>query len=169
MSDNPYERNLERNAANFVPLSPLSFLERSATVYPDKIAIIHGDVRISYAQMRTRCRRLASALKRRGVGKGDTVSVMAPNVPALLEAHYGVPLAGAVLNALNYRLDADTIRFILGHANSKVLLTDREFSPVIARAHLSGTTARSCSRQTTRCSTTRLPSCSISSCARSKR
>jgi len=134
MSDNPYERNLERNAANFVPLSPLSFLERSATVYPDKVAIVHGDVRISYAQMRTRCRRLASALMRRGVDKGDTVSVMAPNVPALLEAHYGVPLAGAVLNALNYRLDADTIRFILGHAGSKVLLSDREFSPVIARA-----------------------------------
>jgi fatty-acyl-CoA synthase len=134
MSDSPYERNLQRNAANFVPLSPLSFLERSATVYPDKVAIIHGDVRISYAQMRSRCRRLASALMRRGVGKGDTVSVMAPNVPALLEAHYGVPLAGAVLNALNYRLDADTIRFILGHAGTKVLLSDREFSPVVARA-----------------------------------
>ena len=134
MTDNPYERNLLRNAANFVPLSPLSFLERSASVYPDKIAIIHGDVRISYAQMQTRCRRLASALRKRGVGKGDTVSVMAPNVPALLEAHHGVPLTGAVLNALNYRLDADTIRFILTHASSKVLITDREFSPVIARA-----------------------------------
>ena len=134
MTDNPYERNLLRNAANFVPLSPLSFLERSASVYPDKIAIIHGDVRISYAQMQTRCRRLASALRKRGVGKGDTVSVMAPNVPALLEAHHGVPLTGAVLNALNYRLDADTIRFILTHAGSKVLITDREFSPVIARA-----------------------------------
>ena len=134
MTDNPYERNLLRNAANFVPLSPLSFLERSASVYPDKIAIIHGDVRISYAQMQTRCRRLASALRKRGVGKGDTVSVMAPNVPALLEAHHGVPLTGAVLNALNYRLDADTIGFILTHAGSKVLITDREFSPVIARA-----------------------------------
>ncbi|MFT5173829.1 MAG: fatty-acyl-CoA synthase [Gammaproteobacteria bacterium] len=134
MSTEQYEQDLQRNAANYVPLSPLSFLERSATIYPHKIAIVHGDVRITYAQMRSRCRRLASALQGRGVGVGDTVSVMAPNVPALLEAHYGVPLTGAVLNALNYRLDAAAIRFILEHAESKVLITDREFSGVIAAA-----------------------------------
>ena len=131
---NPYEQHLDRNAANYVPLSPLAFLRRSATVYPDKVAIVHGDVRITYRQMHERCRRLASALKARGIGPGDTVSVMAPNIPAMLEAHYGVPLSGAVLNALNYRLDAGTIRFILGHAGTRVLLTDREFSGVIREA-----------------------------------
>jgi len=131
MTTSPYEQNLDRNAANFVPLSPLSFLERSATVYPHKVAIVHGDARITYREMRARCRCLASALMRRGVGRGDTVSVMAPNVPALLEAHYGVPLCGAVLNALNYRLDADSIRFILQHAQTRVLITDREYSGVI--------------------------------------
>jgi len=134
MSNTQYEQGLDRNAANYVPLSPLSFLERSATIYPDKVAIVHGDLRISYAQMRSRCRRLASALQGRGVGSGDTVSVIAPNVPALLEAHYGVPMTGAVLNALNYRLDARAIRFILEHAQSKVLITDREFSAVVAKA-----------------------------------
>jgi len=134
IGSNPFEQDLDRNAANYVPLSPLAFLKRSATVYPDKVAIVHGDGRTTYAEMHERCRRLASALMRRGVGRGDTVSVMAPNVPAMLEAHFGVPLAGAVLNALNYRLDADTIRFILEHAQTKVLLTDREFSAVIAAA-----------------------------------
>jgi fatty-acyl-CoA synthase len=134
MTANPYEQDLERNAANFVPLSPLAFLRRSATVYPDKVAIIHGEGRTTYAQMHERCRRLASALKRRGIGRGDTVSVMAPNVPGMLEAHFGVPLAGAVLNALNYRLDAASVRFILEHAGSKVLITDREYSEVVAAA-----------------------------------
>ncbi len=134
MSTNPFEQDLERNAANHVPLSPLGFLRRSALVYPDKVAIVHGDGRTTYAQMHERCRRLASALARRGIGRGDTVSVMAPNVPAMLEAHFGVPLAGAVLNALNYRLDPGAVRFILEHARTKVLLTDREFSAVIADA-----------------------------------
>ena len=134
MNDNQYETDLDPNAANYVPLSPLSFLDRSATIYPNKIAIVHGDLRITYAQMRNRCRRLASALQRRGIGKGDTVSVMAPNVPALLKAHYGVPLCGAELNELNYRLDSAAIRFILEHANSKVLITDREFSSVVGPA-----------------------------------
>jgi fatty-acyl-CoA synthase len=134
MTANPYEPALPRNAANFVPLSPLGFLRRSATVYPDKVAIIHSDGRTTYAQMHERCLRLASALKRRGIGRGDTVSVMAPNVPAMLEAHFGVPLAGAVLNALNFRLDPATVRFILGHAGSKVLITDREYSDVVAEA-----------------------------------
>jgi fatty-acyl-CoA synthase len=134
VTTNPYDQDLDRNAANYVPLSPLSFLDRSATVYPQKVAVIHGERRITYAEMRERCRRLASALAQRGVGRGDTVSVMAPNVPALLEAHYGVPLCGGVLNAINYRLDADTVRFILGHAGTRVFIADREFSDVVAEA-----------------------------------
>ena len=131
---NPYEHGLDKRPANFVPLSPLSFLERSAMVYPGKTAVVHGPRRYTYAELHARCRRLAGALAGRGVGVGDTVSLMAPNVPELLEAHFGVPMCGAVLNALNYRLDADTIRFILGHAETKVLVTDREFSPVVAQA-----------------------------------
>ena len=130
----PYEQHLDRNAANYTPLSPLSLLRRSARLYPDKTAVIHGDRRYSYREFFQRVQRLASALRRQGVGTGDTVAVMAPNVPALLEAHFGVPLAGAVLNALNVRLDAGTIRFILGHGGARVLLSDREFSPVIAEA-----------------------------------
>ena len=129
-----YDQHLERGAANYAPLTPISFLERSASVYPDKTAVIHSDLRFSYAELYARCRRLASALRARGVGLDDTVSVMASNVPAMLECHYGVPMTGAVLNALNYRLDANTIRFILGHAETKVLITDREFSPTIEQA-----------------------------------
>jgi len=129
-----YERDLDRNAANYAPLTPLSFLERSAAVYPEKVAVIHGERRYSYRELHDRCRRLAAALAGAGVGPGDTVSVMAPNGPAMLEAHYGVPLAGAVLNALNFRLDAATIRFILAHAETRVLLTDLEFSDTIAEA-----------------------------------
>ena len=129
-----YDRDLERLEANYQPLTPISYLERSASVYPDKTAVIHGRSRYTYAQFYERCRRLASALSRRGIGLGDTVSVMACNVPALLEAHYGVPMAGAVLNALNYRLDAGTIAFILEHAQTKLLITDREYSDTIAAA-----------------------------------
>jgi len=128
------ETHLARGRANYAALSPLSFLARSAAVYPDKIAVVHGERRFTYAEFHARCRRLADALRKRGVGKGDTVSVMAPNVPAMLEAHYGVAMAGAVLNALNYRLDARTIAFILGHAETKVLITDREFSSTIQEA-----------------------------------
>ncbi|HEV2263150.1 MAG TPA: acyl-CoA synthetase [Stellaceae bacterium] len=128
------EPHLRRGPANHAPLSPLSFLVRAAAIYPDKPAVIHGDRVITYGELLARCRRLASALRARGIGKGDTVSVMAPNVPAMLEAHYGVAMAGAVLNALNYRLDAKTIAFIFGHAETKLLLTDREFSPTIKEA-----------------------------------
>ena len=131
--ENPYEIALDRNPANYVPLSPISFLKRSAEVYPDKPAVIHDRV-YSYAEFAERARRLASALTKRGVGLGDTVSVMAANIPALLEAHYGVPMAGAVLNALNIRLDPRTVGFILDHAKAKVLLTDREFAPVVSKA-----------------------------------
>ena len=132
--DDMYERDLDRCAANHVPLSPLSFLRRAALVFPGRVSVIHGERQYTWAETERRCRQLAAALAGRGVGPGDTVSVMAPNVPAMLEAHYGVPMCGAVLNALNYRLDADGIAFILQHANTKVLLTDREFSEVIAAA-----------------------------------
>jgi fatty-acyl-CoA synthase len=123
--------HLARNAANFAPLSPLGFLSRSAGVYPDKLAIVHGAARVTYGRFYERCRRFADALRRRGIQRGDTVAVMAPNVPALLEAHYGVPMAGAVLNALNYRLDARSIAFILSHGQAKLLIADREFSPIV--------------------------------------
>ena len=128
-----YDTDLDQVGANYVPLTPLSFLQRSSTVYPDKTAVIHGDQRYSYHEFADRCRRLAGALAAHGIGRGDTVSVMAPNVPAMLEAHYGVPMTGAVLNALNYRLDAATISFILDHAQTKVLITDREFSETISQ------------------------------------
>ncbi|MDE1904400.1 MAG: acyl-CoA synthetase [Alphaproteobacteria bacterium] len=128
------EPHLQRGPANHAPLTPLSFLVRAAAIYPDKAAVIHGDRVITYGELLTRCRRLAGALRAHGIGKGDTVSVMAPNVPAMLEAHYGVAMAGAVLNALNYRLDAKTIAFIFGHAETKLLITDREFSPTIKEA-----------------------------------
>jgi fatty-acyl-CoA synthase len=131
---NPYLRGLERNAANYVPLTPLTFLARSAAVFPDRLAVLHGERRYTWAESYRRCRQLASALKGRGIGKNDTVAVMAPNVPELFEAHFGVPMIGAVLNALNVRLDAETIAFILQHGEAKVLITDREFAPVIEKA-----------------------------------
>jgi fatty-acyl-CoA synthase len=119
---------LARRAANHAPLTPLSFLARAAAVYPEKVAVVHGERRYRYREFEGRCRRLGDALRRRGVGRGDTVSVLAPNVPAMLEAHYGVAMAGGVLNALNYRLDAASIAFILRHGGAKVLIVDREFS-----------------------------------------
>ena len=116
------------------PLTPLSSLARSAAVYPHKPAVIHGDRFFTYAEFAARCRRLASALARRGMRPGDTVAIMAPNVPAMLEAHFGVPMAGAVLNALNYRLDAHTIAFLLEHSEAKVLITNRDFAGMIEAA-----------------------------------
>ena len=134
MTGSPYAEGLEKTPANHRPLTPLVFLDRAAAVYPDRIAWAHGDQETSYRAFAERCRRFASALAARGIGRGETVAVMAPNVPALLEAHYGVPMAGAVLNALNVRLDASAIRFILEHGETKLLITDREFSPVIKEA-----------------------------------
>ena len=134
MPSNIYRQHLERDRANYAPLTPISLLERSAQVYPEKTAVIHGDRRFTYAQFRERCHRLASALSRRGIGEGDTVAVMAPNVPAMLEAHFGVPMAGAVLNALNTRLDAASIAFCLEHGEAKLLITDREYADVIEPA-----------------------------------
>jgi 3-(methylthio)propionyl---CoA ligase len=128
----PYDApHLARNAANFAALTPLNFLARAAAIYPDKVAVIDGARRFAYGEFYARCRRFADALRRRGIGQGDTVAVLAPNVPALLEAHYAAPMAGGVLNALNYRLDAASIAFILGHGQAKLLVADREFAPVV--------------------------------------
>src|ERR1700741_2031111 len=131
---NIYERDLDRNAANYAPLTPLSFLERAAYVYPDRVSVIHGAQRYTWKETFARCRRLASALVKRGIGIGDTVAVMLPNTPPMYEAHFGVPVTGAVLNALNTRLDAESIAFMLDHGGAKVLITDREFSATIRQA-----------------------------------
>jgi fatty-acyl-CoA synthase len=131
---NPYAEGLEKNAANYVPLTPIGFLLRSAEVYPQRIAVIHGERRHTWRETLQRCRRLASALVAAGIGRDDTVAVMAPNVPEAFEATFGVPMAGGVLNALNIRLDADTIAFILKHGEAKVLITDCEFAPVVKQA-----------------------------------
>ncbi|MEE8042651.1 MAG: AMP-binding protein, partial [Pseudomonadales bacterium] len=130
MSDNIYETHLEQTPANYTPLSPLSFLARTADVYPHRTAVIHGDRRYNWAEVYERCRRLASALGARGIGEGDTVAVISSNLPAMYEAHFGVPMAGAVLNAINFRLDAATIAFILEHGAAKLFLVDPEFSEV---------------------------------------
>ena len=129
-----YEQGLDPNAANHAPLTPISFIERAADVWPGRTAWIHGDMRASYAAFRARARRLAAALAGRGVGPGDTVAVMLPSVPAMLEAHFGVPMAGAVLNSINIRLEPETIAYILGHGQARVLLTDTEFAPAVKAA-----------------------------------
>jgi len=129
-----YDRGLAQNPANFAPLTPLTLIEQTAAVYPNKTAIVYGSLRRSWRETWERCRRLASALARLGVRPGETVSVVAPNLPELFEAHFGVPMCGAVLNAINFRLDAASIAFILGHAETRVVLVDREFGPVVARA-----------------------------------
>ncbi|MEO9613784.1 MAG: acyl-CoA synthetase [Nitratireductor sp.] len=129
-----FEIGLDRNAANFQPLTPLSYLERAAMTFPDRTAIIHGAARTSYREFFARSRRLASALAARGIGKGDTVSVMLSNTPAMLEAHFGVPMVKGVLHSLNTRLDAAIIAFQLDHAETKVLIVDREFSAVVKDA-----------------------------------
>ena len=134
MTGNKYDQGLDRNPANYVSLSPLSYLERSAQVYPDYPSVIHGARRFTWAETYARCRRLASALAARGIGRGDTVAVMLPNVPAMFEAHFGVPMTGAVLNTLNTRLDAEAIAFMLGHGEAKVLITDPEFAPIVSAA-----------------------------------
>jgi fatty-acyl-CoA synthase len=131
---NPYETNLAKNTANYTQLSPLSFIRRTASVYPDRTAVVHGNIKRSWAETYDRTRQLASALSQRGIGIGDCVAVMAPNIPEMLEAHFGIPMTGGVINALNTRLDASTIAFILDHGEAKVLLTDTEFSPVIKEA-----------------------------------
>jgi len=134
MDQNPYNTDLDRNPANFQPLTPLTFLERAASVFPDHTAIIHGPLRRSYAQFYTRSRQLGSALAQAGMGLGDTVSVMLANTPAMLECHYGVPMCGAVLHSINTRLDAAIIAFQLDHAMAKVVIVDREFMPLMQAA-----------------------------------
>jgi fatty-acyl-CoA synthase len=129
-----YDQDLPRTEANFAPLTPLSFIERTAEVYPERLAIVHGELRQSWAQTYARCRQLASALQRAGIGRGDTVAAMLPNTPPMVEAHFGVPMAGAVLNTLNTRLDAETIAFMLDHGEARAVIVDPEFAPVLARA-----------------------------------
>ncbi len=131
---NPFETDLDRNQANYAPLTPLTFVERAASVYPERTAVVHGARRYTWGETYARCRRLASALARRGIGVGDTVAVMAANTPEMVECHFGVPMLGAVLNTLNTRLDADAIAFMLNHGEAKVLIADREFSATVARA-----------------------------------
>ncbi|MCL5740106.1 MAG: acyl-CoA synthetase [Betaproteobacteria bacterium] len=129
-----YDQQLPRNEANFAPLSPLGFIERTAEVYPDRLAIVHGSLRQTWAQTYARCRQLASALQRAGIGKNDTVAVMLPNTPPMVEAHFGVPMAGAVLNALNTRLDPEAIAFMLDHGEAKAVIVDPEFAGTMAKA-----------------------------------
>ncbi len=129
-----YLHNLDRNAANHAPLTPLTFIERAAAVYPNRTSVVNGAQRFTWAETYARTRRLASALARRGIGKNDTVAIMCPNTPAMYEAHFGVPMCGAVLNSLNTRLDAETIAFMLRHGEAKVLITDREFSAAMKAA-----------------------------------
>ncbi|MBY0409570.1 MAG: AMP-binding protein, partial [Burkholderiaceae bacterium] len=129
-----FDQYLPRTEANYSALSPLSFIERTAEVYPNHLAMVHGNLRHTWAQTYARCRQLASALTRAGIGKNDTVAVMLPNTPPMVEAHFGVPMAGAVLNTLNTRLDAETIAFMLDHGEARAVIVDPEFSVTVAKA-----------------------------------
>ena len=131
---NAYDQGLDKNAANHVALSPLSFLRKTAAVYPQRTAVIHGGLRRTWAELYARCRRLGQALRSAGVVKGDTVAAMLANTPEMVEMHFGPAMIGAVVNTLNTRLDAEAIAFMLDHGEAKVLVTDREFSPTIAKA-----------------------------------
>ena len=131
---NIYEHGLDKNAANFSPITPISFIERAATIYPNKVAVAHGDLKRTWSQTYARTRQLASALIKAGVGVGDTVAVMLPNTPPMVEAHFGVPMVGAVLNSLNTRLDPEAIAFMLNHGEAKVVIVDPEFSGVMKKA-----------------------------------
>ena len=129
-----YDIDLDKNAANYTPLSPLTFIERAASVYPERTAQIHGERRYSWAETYRRCRRLASALRQHGVSADDTVALMLPNIPAMFEAHFAIPMSGAVIHALNIRLDAEALAFQLGHSGARILLSDREFSATVKAA-----------------------------------
>ena len=129
-----FDQDLPRNEANFAPLSPLSFIERTAEIYPQRLAVVHGGLRRNWSQLYSRCRQLASALARHGIAKGDTVAVMLPNTPPMIEAHFGIPMAGAVLNAINTRLDPATVAFMLDHGEARAVIVDPEFAPVMAQA-----------------------------------
>jgi fatty-acyl-CoA synthase len=140
MPEHVFEAGLARNAANHVPLSPLSFLRKAALVHPQRVAVVHGQRRLTWAQVFARCRRLASALQALGIGRGDTVAAMLPNTPAMFELHYGPAMLGAVLNTLNTRLDAGSLAFMLDHGQARVLFCDREYAPLIAEALKRGKT-----------------------------
>ncbi len=129
-----FDQDLPRNEANFTPLSPLTFIERAAEVYPQRPAVIHGQFRLTWNELYARCRQLAGALSARGIGKGDTVAAMLPNTPPMVEAHFGIPMAGAVLNALNTRLDAEAIAFMLDHGEAKAVIVDPECAAVMKKA-----------------------------------
>ena len=131
---NPYETDLDRNPANYAALTPLGFIERSASVYPERTAVIHGKHQYTWRETYARCRQLACALAAHGIAVGDTVSVMLGNTPAMYECHFGVPMTGAVLHSINTRLDASTVAFMLDHANARVVITDREFAPAMKEA-----------------------------------
>src|SRR5499427_1386740 len=131
---NPFEIDLDKNPANYAPLTPLGFIERAAYVYPARTAVVHGKRRYTWAETYTRCRRLASALAKRAIGAGDVVAVMLSNTPEMVECHFGVPMTGAVLNTLNTRLDAEAIAFMLEHGGARILITDREFSETVEKA-----------------------------------
>ena len=129
-----YDIDLDRNPADYAALTPLDFLSRAASVHPERTAIVHGARRQTYAETYARCRRLAGALAAHGIKRGDTVSLLAPNIPETLEAHFAVPMSGAVLNSLNIRLDAPLIGRLLEHAESKIVLVDSEFAPLLHEA-----------------------------------
>src|ERR1700744_188349 len=129
-----FETDLDRTPANYVPLSPVSFLTRAASAFADKIAVIDGERRITYRQLKDRCTRLASALAKLGVGRLDTVAIIASNIPEMIEAHFAVPMLGAVLNPLNTRLDAANIAFSLKHGSTKVLIVDGDYAQVVREA-----------------------------------
>ena len=131
---NKYEQNLDKNSANFVPLTPLSFLERAKDIYPNYEALIYEDRKYTWAEIYKRCIKFASALTKMGIGEGDTVSVMAFNTPEIFETHYSVPMTGAILNTINTRLDAKTVAYILDHSEAKVLIVDRQLHAVVEKA-----------------------------------
>jgi len=131
---NPFERDLDRNPANYTPLTPISLIARAAYAYPGHLAVVHGSRRYTWSETYARCRRFASALAKAGIGVGDTVALMAANTPEMIEAHFAVPMTGGVLNTLNTRLDAEAIAFMLDHGEAKVLVTDTEFAPVVKAA-----------------------------------
>ena len=133
---NIYEQHLGQVPANYEALTPLNFLERAAMVFPNKVAVIHSDanIRRTWAETYTRCRQFASALSKRGIGVGDTVSIICPNLPEHFEAHFAIPMTGAILNSVNTRLDAPSVAFILKHAQTKILITEREMNAVVSKA-----------------------------------
>ena len=131
---NIYDQDLDTNAANFTPLSPISMMRRVASIYPDKAAVVYGERRLTWGDIYTRCVNVATALTRRGIARGETVAVLSANLPEMFEVHFAVPMTGAVLNAINMRLDAASVAFILEHGEAKLLLVDKEFGPLAEQA-----------------------------------